>query len=60
MGRSIENKFISWTYMCTTTNVLGKRVIETNPSKFDKRLFSDIYLRRLDLKQGREIHDFMF
>ena len=39
---------------------LGKRVIQTNPSKFDARLFSDIYLCRLRLKQGREIHDFIF
>ena len=31
-----------------------------NPSKFDERLFSDIYLCRLRLKQGREIHDFIF
>ena len=37
---------------------LGKRVIQTNPSKFYERLFSDIYLCRLRLKQGREIHDF--
>ena len=36
------------------------QVIQTNPSKFDVRLFSDIYLCRLPLKQGREIHDLMF
>ena len=36
----------------------GKRVIQTNPSKFDETLFSDIYLCRLRLKQGREIPDF--
>ena len=42
------------------SNVLGRRVIQTNPSKFDERLFSDIYLWRLRLKQGREIHDFIF
>ena len=35
-------------------------MIQTNPSKFDERLFSDIYLCRLFLKQGREIQDFMF
>ena len=35
-------------------------MIQTNPSKFDERLFSDIYLCRLRLKQGREIQDFMF
>ena len=39
---------------------LGKRVIQTNPSKFDERLFSDIYMCRLRLKQGREIHYFIF
>ena len=42
----------------TTLKFLSKRVIQTNPSKFDKRFFSDIYLCRLCLKQGREIHDF--
>ena len=31
-------------------------MIQTNPSKFDERLFSDIYMCRLRLKQGREIH----
>ena len=39
---------------------LGKDVIQTNTSKFDERLFSDIYLCRLRLKQGRERQDFMF
>ena len=29
--------------MYTTLKFLGKRVIQTNPSKFDERLFSDIY-----------------
>ena len=38
---------------------LGKHVIETNPSTFDERLFSDIYLCRLRLKQGRATRDFM-
>ena len=38
----------------------SKRVIQTNPSKFDERLFSSIYLCRLRLKQGRQIHDFIF
>ena len=42
------------------TFLLGKHVIQTNPSKFDEMLFSDIYLCRLRLKQGREIQDFMF
>ena len=35
-------------------------MIQTNPFKFDERLFSDIYLCGLRLKQGREIQDFMF
>ena len=35
-------------------------MIQTNPSKFDERLFSDIYLCRLRLKQRTEIHDFIF
>ena len=43
-----------------TIKFLGKRVIQINPSKFDERLFSDLYLCRLRLKQGREIHDFIF
>ena len=38
----------------------GKHLVQTNPSKFDERLFSDIYLSRLHLKQRREIQDFMF
>ena len=46
--------------MYTTIKFLGKHVIQTNPSKFDERLFSDIYLCRLRLKPGREIQDFMF
>ena len=47
-------------FMYTILHFLGKHVIQTNLSKFDKRLFSDIYLSRLCLKQGREIHDFIF
>ena len=47
-------------HICIQLKCLGKRVIQTNPSKFDERLFSDIYLFRLRLKQGREIHDFIF
>ena len=39
---------------------LDKRVIQKKPSKFDEMLFSDIYLCRLRLKQGREIHDLIF
>ena len=42
----------------TTLTVLGKRVIQTNPSKFDK--FSDMNLCRLRLKHGTEIHNFIF
>ena len=45
--------------MYKTIKVLGKHVIQTNPSQFDENLFSDIF-GRLRLKQGREIHDFMF
>ena len=58
--KNIRIKFLSWAYMYTTLTCLGKRVIQTNPSKFDERLFSDIYLCRLRLKQGTEIHDFIF
>ena len=53
-------KFLSWTYVYTTITFLGKQAIQTNPSKFDERFFSDIYLCRLRLKQGTEIQDFMF
>ena len=54
MCRNIRIKFIS-------CNFLGKRLIQTNPSKFDKRLFSDVYLCRLHLKHGKEnLHDFIF
>ena len=60
MCRNIRMKFLSWAYMYTTLRYLGKRVIQTNPSKFDERLFSDIYLCRLPLKQGRDIRDFIF
>ena len=35
-------------------------MIQTNLSKFDERLFSDIYLCRLHFKQGTEIHVFIF
>ena len=60
MCRNIRIKFLSWVSMYTTLTFLGTRVIQTNPSKFDKRLFPDIYLCRLRLKQGREIHDLIF
>ena len=46
--------------MYTTIKCLGKHVIQTNPSKFDKKVvLRHIYLCRLRLKQG-EIQDFMF
>ena len=38
-------------------SVTGKHVMQTNPSKFDERLFSAIYLCRLRLKQRREIQE---
>ena len=41
--------------MYTTLKLLGKRC---HSNKFDERLFSDIYLYRLRLKKGTEIHDF--
>ena len=47
-------------YMYTTLKFFGKHVIQTNPSKFDKRLFSDRFLCRLHFKQGREIQNFIF
>ena len=46
MCRNIRIKFLSWAYMYTTLKLIGKRVIQTNPSKFDERLFSGIYLCR--------------
>ena len=42
-----------------TIKFLGKRVIQINPSKFDERLFSDIYMCRLRLKRRTEIHDYI-
>ena len=60
MCTNVGIKFLSWTYMYTTIKFLGKHVIQTNPCKFDLRLFSDIYLCRLRLKEVREIQDFMF
>ena len=60
MCRNIRIEFISWTYMYTTLKFLGKRVIQTNLSKFNEKLFWGIYLFRLRLKQGTEIHDFIF
>ena len=57
MRRNITIKFIPWAYMYTTLKCSGKGEIQTNPSKFDERLFSHIYLCRLRLKQGREIHE---
>ena len=46
--------------MYTTLESLGKHVIKTSPSKFDERLFSEICLCRLRLKQGREIQELIF
>ena len=56
MSRNIGIKFILWAY---NTRKFRRHVIQTNPSKFDERLFSDIHLCRLRLNQGREIHDFV-
>ena len=50
------NSFHGHTYI-QHSMFLGKRAIPTNPSKFDEKLFSDIHLCRLHLKQGREIHE---
>ena len=36
------NEFIFMDIQITTIKFLGKHVIQTNPSKFDERLFSDI------------------
>ena len=50
-------------YMRTTLNFLKHfyaNVTETNLSKFDEGLFSDIYLCRLRLEQGREIRILCF
>ena len=60
MCRNIGIKKFPWTYMYTRIIFLGNHLIQTNASKFDSRLFSDIYLCRLRFKQGREIKDFMF
>ena len=38
-------------HVYSTQISLGKRVIQTNPSKLDERLFSDIYLCRLRLNK---------
>ena len=50
------NSFHGHTYI-QHSMFLGKHAIPTNPSKFDEKLFSDIHLCRLHLKQGREIHE---
>ena len=34
-------------------------MIQTDPSRFDERLLSEVYLCRLRLKQGREIQEFI-
>ena len=53
-----RNKILFLSAMYTKLNFLCKHVIQTNPSKFDEMLFSDISLCRLRLKQGREITGF--
>ena len=53
------NFFHGHTYLPLSVS-FGKHVIQTNPSKFDERLFSNIYLCILCVKEGREIQDFMF
>ena len=58
--RCAQTSEINLFHVYTTIRFLGKHVIQTNPSKIDERLFSDIYLCRLRLKQGREIQDFIF
>ena len=40
---NITIKFLPWAYMYTEIKFLGKRMIQTNPSKFNERLFSDVY-----------------
>ena len=40
------NKFLFMDIQITTIKLLGKHVIQTNPSKFDERLFSVIHLGR--------------
>ena len=51
MCRNIRIKFLSWAYMYTTVTFLGKRVIQTNPSKFDERLFSETERQRQKQRQ---------
>ena len=38
------NEFLFMDIQITTIKFLGKHVIQINPSKFEERLFSDIYL----------------
>ena len=45
MCRNIRIKFLSCAYMDTTLTFLGKCVIQTNPSKFDEWLCSDIIVQ---------------
>ena len=58
--RCAQTSEINLFHVYKTISFLGEHVITKNPSKFDERLFSDICLCRLRLKQGREIQDFMF
>ena len=39
------NTFLFMDIQITTIKLLGKHVIQTNPSKFDERLFSGIHFR---------------
>ena len=53
MYRNIGNKFISWTYMYTAIKFDLANVIQTDPSKFDERLFSETE-RQTDRKRQTE------
>jgi len=47
--RYIRIKFRSWTHMYTAL-ILGKTVTQTNQSKFDETLFSEIYFVQITFK----------
>ena len=71
-NKQLINEVLQSSYKCAETlelnlfhghiciKYLGKQAIQTNPSKFDERSFSDMYLCISRLKRGREIQDFMF
>ena len=49
--------------MYATLTFLGKHVIKTNPSKFDERLFSDVFVKIMfetRITRLQEIQDFIF